>query len=202
MGCAPEALFGRHDPRGQPAQRGNKTKNQNQEAKNQNQNQNQEPTMLPLDLGNQDGGLWPELGLSAPMLWGFAQLCAAALQQDQDARPLSLSVEARAILFAARNTGALELKAARDAFTAQQRWLTVRAETSDDRWLAFRDVDDPEFTVRCLEAFRSLCREGCLLHHAHHDFSLSHRGWAAAKLIRQEEVQRCLDQAADIGPLE
>jgi hypothetical protein len=168
-------------------------------------------------------GSWEALGNGAPVLVALAQICSVAWtdrnrfgpaspsegtselaadvnQAADDVAPLSsLSGEARAILFAARDRGIIELKAVNTAFDAAARLLAVYVEVTDERTIAFRDSHNPEVTVRFLDGFRELCAAGYIIHHIYRDFSLSPAGFAAGKRIARGEVQRWLDMATEFG---
>ncbi len=142
---------------------------------------------------------WEALGNGAPVLVALAQLSAEAVVH----RPLvsleQLSPEARAILFAARNRGVIEIKGSHIAFEAPARLLAVFVEVDDTQTLTFRDHEKPEVTVRFLEGFRELCAFGLAVHHIHRDFSLTSRGFELARLIERKEVQAWLSQGREFG---
>lgn len=152
-------------------------------------------------------GSWEALGASAPMLVAFSQLCSNAIVDypslnatDADSvGNLNLLPEAKAILVAARERGAIELKALNSAFEAPARWLAVYIELDDTQTIAFRDPQKPEITVRFLEGFRQLCYHGLVIHHIYRDFSLSSRGFEIARTISQEEVQTWIDKGTEFG---
>ena len=149
-------------------------------------------------------GSWEALGQGAPTLVALAQLCSErwGLRQpasEAAAAATPLPDESRAILFAARERGIIEVRAVNSAFDAAARLLAVYVELSDERTIAFRDPKRPEVTVRFMEGFRELCHRGMVIHHIFRDFSLSPQGWAVARAIQQSEVQHLLDQATEFG---
>lgn len=147
-------------------------------------------------------GSWEALGNGAPMLVALAQLCSERWvnrKPGQQTSELQLSPEARAILFAARDRGIIEVRAVNTAFDAAARLLAVYVEMSDERTIAFRDQQNPEVTLRFLEGFRELCDHGLIMHHIHRDFSLAPRAIELARTIAQSEVQSLLDQATEFG---
>ncbi len=144
-------------------------------------------------------GSWEALGAGAPVLVALAQLSSQA-QIDPPVVDLEkLLPEAKAILFAAKDRGVVEVKAVNTAFEAASRMLAVYVELEDDRTIAFRDREKPEVTVRFLEGFRQLCEAGLMLHHIHRDFSLSSQGFDMARKVSREEVQPWLDKGTEFG---
>ena len=148
-------------------------------------------------LNSLQGG-WEALGNGAPTLVALAQLCARSMVEGtRDKTPLS--VEAKAILYAARNRGVIEVRGVNTAFEATARLLAVYIEEDEHRTIAFRNPDKPEITVRFLDGFAALCREGLILHHLHRDFSLSKKGFAVASQISREEVAEAIGEATEFG---
>lgn len=137
------------------------------------------------------------------MLVALAQLCSerwvlrSAGQLEVELS--SLSDESRAILFAAKDRGIIEIRAVNSAFDAAARLLAVYVELSDERTIAFRDPGKPEVTLRFIEGFRELCDRGLVMHHIYRDFSLSPQGLALAKKIQLVTVQHFLDKATEFG---
>lgn len=152
-------------------------------------------------------GSWEALGNGAPMLVALAQLCSerwvhatgpgAGLDSGELLR--KLSPEAKAILFAARNRGIIEIRAVNSGFDAAARLLAVYVELSNESTVAFRDAADPEVTVRFLGGFRELCDFGLVLHHIHRDFSLAPRALELAQALTRDELQTWLDKATEFG---
>lgn len=147
-------------------------------------------------------GSWEALGQGAPLLVALAQLCSERWVQGE--RPngdtlASLSPAARALLFAARERGIIEVRAVNSAFDAAARLLAVYVETSEEHTIAFRDQQRPEVTLRFLEGFRELCEHGLIVHHIHRDFSLAPLAMELARTIPQSDVQELLDQATEFG---
>jgi hypothetical protein len=141
---------------------------------------------------------WQELGEGAPTLGGFARLCSLALAgHAQPDRPLS--VEAKAILFAARDRGVLEIKGSNRAFDAPARLLAVHVETGPQQTTVFRNRDKPEVTIRYLGGFRELCEAGLTMHHIYGDFSLTREGFDRARTISAEEVESAMKDAIEMG---
>lgn len=146
-------------------------------------------------------GSWEALGHGAPVLVALAQLCA-----ERWVRPPAnttsvddLSGEARAILFAARHRGIIEIRAVNSAFDAAARLLAVYVEVDEERTIAFRDANEPAITVSFLQGFRSLCDTGLIIHHIHRDFSLSPAALEAASTIEEKTVRALLDKATEFG---
>lgn len=143
---------------------------------------------------------WEALGNGAPVLVALAQLSAEAVVHKPNINDTHrLSPEAKAILFAARDRGVVEIKGSHIAFEAPARMLAVYIEVDDERTLTFRDPEKPECTVRFLEGFRELCALGLAVHHIHRDFSLSARGFELARSIEESEVKPWLAQGREFG---
>lgn len=145
-------------------------------------------------------GSWEALGNAAPMLVALAQLASDSwVKRPKATGADDLSGAARAILFAARQRGIVEIKAVNSAFDAASRILAVYVEMDDERTIAFRDPADPAVTIEFLEGFKELCAGGLMLHHIHRDFSLSTSGLEIARAVKQEDVQELLDKASEFG---
>ncbi len=151
----------------------------------------------PFPNENELGSRWEELGVGAPTLMALAMLCGKALAGEAASGELSL--EARAILHAARQRGLVEIKGANTAFESPERLLAVHVELEPERGIAFRSRANPEFTVRCLDGFRQLCAAGLVMHHLYREFSLTMRGFETARSVPAELVQEILDQTMDYG---
>ena len=145
-------------------------------------------------------GSWEALGSGAPILVALAQICSQAMVDQPEPPPLEkLLPEARAILYAARERGVVEVKGLHTAFEAPSRLVAVYIEDSDGHTIAFRDPSDPKITVQFLEGFRQLCVWGLVIHHLHRDFSLSTRGFALAEQIERNDVKAWLEKATEFG---
>jgi hypothetical protein len=138
------------------------------------------------------------LGTGTITIWALAQLAARALA-GLVPPPDALSPEAKAILFAARRRGMLEIKGSNAAFERSERLLAVHVEQDEDAVLCFRSRRNPRFTIRCLEGFRQLCAAGLVMHHFSGEFSLTEAGFREAARVQQEEVQAILDEASVDG---
>jgi hypothetical protein len=141
--------------------------------------------------------LWEELGEGAPTLAAFAQLCSQAIIADAKADRDSLSPEALAILYAARQRGVIEIKGVNHAFESTERFLTVCVELDLERQLILKRHDDPEMTVRFLDGFRQLCASGLIMHHQFREFSLTRYGFQLARDVAPEQVGVLHSLAAD-----
>jgi len=142
---------------------------------------------------------WEALGTGTPTIAALAALCGQALRGDAPGAGGPLSIEAKAILYAARERGLLEVKAVNTAFETPERLLAVHVELEPERGLVFRRRQDPQFTIRCMEGFRQLCSAGLVLHHLYREFSLSQRGFAVARSINAADIQEILEQAVEYG---
>ncbi|XZE21091.1 hypothetical protein SH449x_000985 [Pirellulaceae bacterium SH449] len=146
-------------------------------------------------------GSWEALGAGAPVLVALSQLSSQAMA-NLDALVIEsagLLPEAKAILYAARDRGMIELKAQNAAFEAPSRMIAVYVEVDETQTIAFRDPRVPEITVRFLEGFRQLCSMGLVMHHIYRDFSLTSKGFELARQLEKEEVQPWLDKGTEFG---
>ncbi|TVS09156.1 MAG: hypothetical protein EA424_27740 [Planctomycetaceae bacterium] len=132
--------------------------------------------------------MWEELGAGAPTLMAFAQLCSGALVNNRTEPDKPLDDEARAILYAARHRGFIEIKGVNHAFESSERFLTVCVELDLERQLIFKRRDDPELTIRFLDGFRQLCAGGLVMHHIYRDFSLTRAGFERARAISKHSL--------------
>jgi hypothetical protein len=141
---------------------------------------------------------WQDLGQGAPTLAGLARVCSLSMATGGDKR-LALSPEAKAILFAARNRGVIEVKGANRAFDAPGRMLAVYVETEPERTLIFRSRENPIMTIRFLAGFRELCAAGLVMHHIYQEFSLTREGVELAATVPEGDVAALLGLATDVG---
>lgn len=139
--------------------------------------------------------LWEELGAGAPTLIAFARLCSMAMASGVTGSAETLSEEARAILYAARHRGAIEIKGANSAFESSERFLSVCVELDAEQTFTLKQRDNPELNIRFLDGFRQLCAAGLVMHHQYRDFSLTVPGLEMARTIARDEV-RVLDALA------
>lgn len=144
-------------------------------------------------------GSWEALGAGAPVLVALAQLCSQAMIDEPVPDLASLSNEAKAILVASRKNGTIEVKAVNSAFEAASRLLAIYVEVDEERTIAFRDPKEPEITIRFMEGFRQLCKQGLVLHHIHHDFSLSQVGFELARTLSLQEYEPWLNKGTEFG---
>ena len=147
---------------------------------------------------NREGSILADLGSGAPTVMAFARLSALALMRNAEHEATleeeDLSREAQAILFAARRRGVIEVKAAPKEFDPADRFLTVYVEEAPERIRVFRDSGEPRATVRFLEAFAQICRQGLAMHHLAGEFSLTERGFRLAQLVPAEEVEPIVER--------
>jgi hypothetical protein len=144
-------------------------------------------------------GSWEALGQGAPLLVALAQLCSERWSQGAAVPLEELSPTARAILYAARGRGVIEIRAVNSAFDAAARLLAVYVEVDEEHTLVFRDQRKPEVTLQFLDGFRELCTRGLIIHHIHRDFSLAPVAFDLARSIAAADVQALLDQATEYG---
>lgn len=156
--------------------------------------------MLPeRNLSESENGLsWDDMGFGAPTIIGLARLCSNRLASGTH-HSEGLSIEAQAILYAARDRGVIGIKATDKAFDAVDRFLVVYVETDLDRAIAFKNKNDPRQTIKFLDAFRELCSAGLVFHHLQREFSLNGDGFKAAESIEQEHVEETLSFAMELG---
>jgi hypothetical protein len=140
---------------------------------------------------------WQELGHGAPTLAGLARVCSMSLASGVD-HQAALSTEAKAILFAARERGVVEIKGSNQAFDAPGRMLAVYVEATPERTFVFRRRDLPAYTIRFLAGFRELCAAGLVMHHIYQEFSLTREGLEMAQTIREAEVAPLIEMATDL----
>lgn len=140
---------------------------------------------------------WADVASGAPSIIGFAALASRAIANNGPP-PVALSLEAQALLFAARERGSLEIKAVKNAYDSSQRLLAVHVELGPERSLAFRSRTSPQFTISMLDGFRQLCAAGLVMHHLAHDFSLTQAGLRAAADVSAEAVAPLLAQAVEL----
>lgn len=140
---------------------------------------------------------WDSLSAGAPTVLALARLAAESWVLP--ARETEgLSVEARAILFLARDRGVIELRATNDAFDSADRLLVVQIETSAEQRVALRTPGDPRGTMKFLEGLRQLCECGLVIHHLQREFSLTGRGFALAESLNQAGLESALQAAQSI----
>jgi hypothetical protein len=144
---------------------------------------------------------WQELGQGVPTLAGLAHVAGLAVASGGDPAA-RLSVEARCLLFAARNRGVFEVKGANRAFDAPGRMLAVYVEADADRVLIFRSRENPAYTIRFLAGFRELCSAGLAMHHIYTEFSLTRYGLELAQTIVESEVTELLALAGEAAGFE
>ncbi len=145
-----------------------------------------------LGIDQQLVATWNDLGVGAPTIAAFAQLCSRAWVTGV-AGSDELSAEARVILYAAGRRGVLEIKGNNAAYESPSRLLTVFVEMDGDTRIRFRDPCDVRQNVRFLEGFRQLCARGLVMHHLYHEFTLTPVGFELAATISLQEVQTLLD---------
>lgn len=137
---------------------------------------------------------WQELAEGAPTILGFANLCSEMLVHPPEQCELEqLSDFAKTILVLASQRGTIEIRAHRDAFDSAERFLAVCVEHDLEQRLLFLQKDDPQQTIRFLEAFHELCQRGLVRHHLQRDFSLSQRGFELARQLNREDFTALIE---------
>jgi hypothetical protein len=146
---------------------------------------------------------WEAMGEGGPTLAALAALCARRLAQSLEVMPVvsadTLSPEALAILYKARQRGIIEVRGVKTAFETPGRLLAIYVEESEHHTVAFRNREHPEVTIRFFEGFCELCRAGLVLHHLHRDFTLSRSGFELAKTVDAKNIQAELASATEFG---
>lgn len=145
---------------------------------------------------------WDAMGHGAPTLMALAKLCAEAIGRAEPPTPEQLQQlpeEAKAILFAARTRGVIEVKGVNTAFEAPSRFLAIYVDPDEERSLVFRSRSEPKITIRFFDAFRELCQLGLVMHHLYHDFSLTTIGFEYAETLTEDEVAEAMQHATEFG---
>jgi hypothetical protein len=141
---------------------------------------------------------WHELGQGTPTIAGLAWACSISLATGGD-KQIVLSPEAKAILYAARNRGLLEIKASNRAFESPARMLAVYVETDAEHAILFRVKDNPACTIRFLAGFRELCAAGLVMHQIYQEFSLTRAGLEMAQTVPEAAVEKLLELGSRVG---
>jgi hypothetical protein len=138
---------------------------------------------------------WDDLNSSLPTIVALAQLCGNRLASGDKAVSdlTSLPLESLAILYASRQTGSISVRADRNSVDPGERYLAVCVELIEGHRLEFRFANNPERTIRFVDAFRELCRAGLVMHQLNNEFSLTAPGFGLAKNIDEAEVSELLD---------
>ena len=144
------------------------------------------------------GMTWDDLVSGAPTIIALAKICSIAFA-DPDRNSREASDHARAILLLARKRGVIEIRNNPKAFGSVQRFLAVHVEIGDDEYMTFKQSDDPEQTVRFMEAFRQLCTAGLVMHQGQHEFSLTAAGFELARSLSPEALEKQLEFAVATG---
>lgn len=155
--------------------------------------------MLPRFKSDDEDGLkWDHLAEGAATILGLARICSRSFSQQTPAE-IELSLEAKAILFAARERGVIEIVGKKNAFDSVDRFVSVHVEHEPHQFLSFKRKEDPEQTIKFVEGFKQLCIGGYVMHHMLREFSLTMTGFEAARKIAESEVKAKLDFANELG---
>ena len=140
-----------------------------------------------------------DLDRGTPTIAALASLCQQAMTgPPAEAGGESLSPHARAILAAGGTRGVIDIRASKDDFDAVDRFLAICIEIEPGRRLLFRRSDDPESTIRFLDAFAELCRNGMIVHHLGNDFSFSVAGFETARGLDRAELEPLIEFASEL----
>lgn len=147
---------------------------------------------------DEDGLKWDDLSDGAATILGLARICSRAISQ-LDPPEMELSLESKAILFAAKSRGVIEILGKKNAFDSVDRFVSVHVEYEPDHFLAFKQKEDPEQTIRFVEGFRRLCFGGYVMHQMLREFSLTIKGFEFARTLSEEELKPKLGFAVESG---
>lgn len=141
---------------------------------------------------------WDSLTAGAPTVLALARLASDAwLSPRLDFE--RLSIEARALLFLAKDRGILELRGTNDAFDSADRLLMVHVELGPERIVVLRTPGNARGTMKFLEGFKQLCEAGLVLHHMQREFSLTERGFELSRTLSASELEGPLQAAQPVG---
>lgn len=140
---------------------------------------------------------WSDLVAGTPTIIGLATLCARAIALGPRSIP-TLSLEAQAILWSAKERCSIEVKGVKNAYDSSERMLAVHVELAPEKLLAFRSRVDPHYTIRMLGGLVELCGAGLVMHLQSHEFSLSRAGIAAAAQVDPPAVSGLIAQAIEL----
>lgn len=155
--------------------------------------------MLPRFKSDDEDGLkWEDLGEGAATILGLARICSRSFSQLQPVE-VELPIEAKAILFAAKDRGVIEIVGKKNAFDSVDRFVSVHVETEPHQFLSFKRKEDPKQTLQFVEGFRQLCIGGYVMHHLFREFSLTPTGFDCAEKISETEIKEKLEFASELG---
>lgn len=137
---------------------------------------------------------WDSLTAGAPTVVALARLAAESWIEPR--REVgSLGLEARAILFLAKDRGVIELRGSNDAFDSADRLLMVHVEVGADSVVVLKTPGNARGTMRFLEGLRELCEAGLVVHHMQREFSLAERGYSLASEMTRDGLETPLASA-------
>ena len=153
--------------------------------------------MLPRNTeksGNLESLTWEDLTNGIPTIVALARLCGIAMCEPPRELPKQsdLSAEAQAILYVARDSGAISIRGDKNAFEPAERFLAICVELGEGRRIEFRCTRDPKQTIRFIDGFRQLCRFGLVMHQLMNDFSLTGQGFDLAARIQSDPIPEVL----------
>lgn len=151
--------------------------------------------MLPRNLSdrrNPESITWDDLTSGLPTIVAMARLCGNVIASLDDMSPAAdhLSLEAQAIASAAIKTGAISIRGDKNAFEPGERFLAICVELAEGNRIEFRCADDPEQTMRFVDGFRQLCRNGLAMHQLMNEFSLTRAGFELARTVDQKSIEK------------
>lgn len=141
---------------------------------------------------------WDSLTAGAPTVLALARLASEAWVEPM-LELEKLSVEARALLYLARDRGILELRGTNDAFDSAERLLMVHIEVGPERVVVMKTPGNARGTMRFLEGLKQLCQAGLIVHHMQREFSLSERGFEASRSLSATGLEEALQAAQPVG---
>lgn len=153
--------------------------------------------MLPRNLSDNrtpESATWENLTSGLPTIAALATLCGNVMASINDTSPDTscLSLEAKAIACAASETGAISIRGDKNAFEPGERYLAICVELPEGRRIEFRCVNDPEQTIRFIDGFRQLCRNGMAMHHLMNEFSLTTAGFELARTVDKNSIEKLI----------
>lgn len=155
--------------------------------------------MLPRFKSDDEDGLrWDDLAEGAATILGLARICSRSFSQAAPPA-IELTAHAKAILYAARERGVIEIVGKKNAFDSVDRFVSVHVEYEPHHFLAFKQKEDPEQTILFVEAFKQLCVGGFVMHQMLCEFSLTRSGFEMARKISEADVKPQLEFASEVG---
>ena len=147
-----------------------------------------------------DSVVWDDLSNGIPTISALANLCSRAMGQLEPtgADTATLPDEAFAILKVAAETGSISIRGDKNAFEPGERYLAICVEQNEGQRIEFRAQNNPEQTIRFVDAFRQLCCGGLVMHQLMNEFSLTASGFEMAQQVDEQRVQSLIAVGREI----